>query len=552
MVTGEGIFISWFKCSAISKNYQQFTFKISSFHSNFVIRIRTLPHPNHAAIMKKTYSLFCILFTLIVMVCCNSNTEKQEGEMLVNYYCSSCHLPVMANALNKQSWLNFVLPNMGRRLGIKAYNQNQYVNDPHDSSRAITFENWTRIVNYYSKYAPDSLDLQANNREPFTKSWAIFKLKTPSFKDTVAAHTVMVTIDTASKKIYTADGFNNKLQQWNDSLILMNTAVLSSPAVHANFGYGGNGEKNVVLTTMGTMMVSDVNRGTVLEYKTGNPLWSPTDTIGKLLQRPVFTAPADFNKDGLTDWVVCCFGHNSGGLYWLQQLPGKGFAKKTIIEIPGATMATVGDYNNDGWPDIMVLFAHAQESIRLFLNDQHGAFTAKTLLQFLPVAGSSSFQLVDFNKDGLSDILYTSGDNSDFSTILKPYHGIYIYLNNGDFQYQKSWFYPVNGCTKAMAADFDLDGDMDIASIAFYADHVNNPAEKFIYFEQDAPLHFKPYSPPITSYGRWICMDVNDYDGDGDADIVLGNFANGFLNEKDFKPNWNLNVPMIVLENKTK
>ena len=227
------------------------------------------------------------------------------------------------------------------------------------------------------------------------------------------------------------------------------------------------------------------------------------------------------------------------------------FQKNTIVGIPGAVQVLTDDFNNDGWQDLMVLFAHDDESIRLFINNKKGSFTIKKLLSFPPVYGSTSFQLVDFNNDGLKDILYTSGDNADISKILKPYHGVYIYLDKGDFKFEPAFFYPVNGCSKAIAADFDADGDLDIVSIAFFADFKNNAAEKFLYFEQDKPLHFIPHSPPIENAGRWICMDVSDYDKDGDPDIILGNFAKYFINDKTYKPGWDMHTPMIVLENKS-
>ena len=81
---------------------------------------------------------------------------------------------------------------------------------------------------------------------------------------------------------------------------------------------------------------------------------------------------------------------------------------------------------------------------------------------------------------------------------------------------------------KAIAADFDGDGDLDIATIAFFADMKNKPAEEFIYFEQDKPLSFKPHAIPVSKYGRWMSMDVADINNDGKPDIVLGNYSMGF------------------------
>jgi hypothetical protein len=104
---------------------------------------------------------------------------------------------------------------------------------------------------------------------------------------------------------------------------------------------------------------------------------------------------------------------------------------------------------------------------RLFINNKKGGFTSKELLRFPPVYGSTSFQLTDIDHDGKPDLIYTCGYNFHDSSILKPYHGLYIYKNTGDFNFKQTWFYPINGCTKAIATDFDKDGDIDIATIAF-------------------------------------------------------------------------------------
>ena len=162
-------------------------------------------------------------------------------------------------------------------------------------------------------------------------------------------------------------------------------------------------------------------------------------------------------------------------------------------------------------PDIWALFAQGNEGIFLFTNKGGGAFDTKQVLSFPPYYGSSSFELDDFNGDGYKDIIYTCGDNADYSVILKPYHGVYIYLNDGKNNFKQRYFYPINGCYKAIAKDFDGDGDLDIATIAFFADYVHQPEEGFIYFKNvskqpigQTDLTFQPYSITAGKLGRWL------------------------------------------------
>lgn len=148
-------------------------------------------------------------------------------------------------------------------------------------------------------------------------------------------------------------------------------------------------------------------------------------------------------------------------------------------------MTVVKDFNEDGLPDVLALIIQGDERIALFTNRGKFKFSYQVLLRFPPVYGSSYFELADFNGDGNADILYTNGDNADYSTTLKPYHGVRIFLNDGENRFAESWFHPMHGASMARAVDFDEDGDPDIAAISFFPDFKNDPQRGFMYFEND-------------------------------------------------------------------
>jgi len=151
------------------------------------------------------------------------------------------------------------------------------------------------------------------------------------------------------------------------------------------------------------------------------------------------------------------------------------------------------------------------------------------------------------NKDGFEDILYTCGDNGDYSPVLKPYHGVYVFLNDGHNHFKQNFFFHINGCYKAIANDFDGDGDMDIATISFFADYANRPEEGFVYLEnKDGSFH--PHSISATQRGRWLTMEAGDFDGDGKVDLVLGNFTMGPVITKP-AADWRLSPPILYLHN---
>ncbi|QJD78955.1 FG-GAP repeat domain-containing protein [Spirosoma rhododendri] len=497
-----------------------------------------------------------ILYTLAILgllTGCQSSSETTnatvgdpvatEGEALAKQYCGSCHLPVSPAMLDKTTWKNQVLPAMAPKLGLEVWQKTHYF---RPASASISQTDWDKLRTYYETLAPDSLH-PASDQTKSADDWAGFSLLKPGESTGNTATTTMVAFDPAQQQVYSSNETDAGLYRWGRNLKPERLRTLPSPAVQARFINDNSKPERIALTCIGTMLAVDQPAGQLIELAPDQAN-DPT-VLTQQLPRPIESTPGDFNHDGLTDWLVCGFGHNMGGLYLLRQRPDHQFDKQVIRNVAGATQVITGDFNRDGWLDCMALFAHADEGIWLFTNDQHGGFTERMVLRFPPVYGSTSFQLIDMNRDGRLDIIYTAGDNSDYSRILKPYHGIYIFLNDGHDQYKQQTFLPLNGCTKAVAADFDKDGDLDIAAIAFFADLGPASPQTFVYYEGQPAQTFRRHHLPISQYGRWICMDVNDWDHDGNLDIALGNFSRGFLNSPAYKPTYDSYLPLIVLQN---
>ncbi|HWZ04157.1 MAG TPA: VCBS repeat-containing protein [Mucilaginibacter sp.] len=472
-----------------------------------------------------------------------------DGANLVQLNCTKCHALVPVNALNKNVWKHHALPSMAHYLGLTAY-LGGYFKDEKDTT-GLSVNEWQVIVSYYQKLAPDSL---APAVEPVAllNDWAGFTLKTPP-TGKYTSFTTMAAINPNNHKIYASDEETNKLTEWDNNLNKHEIATLPSTAVNAVFKKGDAGVNQALFSCVGRFELVDFPNGKVLQFNldSKNNNNNPTLTADDLA-RPVQTIEGDFNKDGLTDLIILGQGHLKGGVYLFKQNKDHSYSQATITEQPGAVQAVVGDFNNDGWPDLMVLYGSADEGLWMYLNDHKGGFTSKNLLRFPPVYGSTSFQLADIDHDGKPDLIYTCGYNYHDTRILKPYHGLYIFQNTGNWNFKQRWFYPINGCTKAIAADFKGNGQLDIATSAFFADLKNNPAEGFIYFEQVSPFNFKAHAIPISKYGRWMSMDVADFNNDGKPDIVLGNYASGFLFQPGLTPFWNKNLPFVVLENNFK
>jgi len=505
--------------------------------------------------MKRTFATTIIcnclyIINLYTLPGCTGPVQTRavsDGGTLVKKYCSNCHLAPSPSLLDKKTWTEGILPGMAPYLGIEVLQGNVYL---HSRQSAISHQDWTKIIAYYQTLAPDSLSAGGSD-SIIKKESRIFDIKHPAADSSTISATILTVINPAKQHFYTSSLNNSGLEEWDKKFNRIRFTALKSAAVDVAFTNGSD-----IITSMGGMRALDNTIGEVVVSKRQGSKVT-TRQLPQRYIRPVQSKPADLNHDGLTDLIISSFGHNQGGLYWQKQLEDHTYQKIAIREVAGATQSETGDFNGDGWLDIIALFAHGDEGIWIFLNDKKGGFVTKNIIRFPPVYGSSSFQLVDMNKDGRNDIIYTAGDNSDYSRILKPYHGLYVFLNTGNFRFRQAQFYPSNGCTKAMAADFDLDGDMDVATISFFADPGQKQDKKFLIFENvyniSQKRHFlEPTYIPVGRKGRWISMDVNDSDGDGDQDIILGNFSKGFMNQPDVKPDWDVHIPFVLLENNSK
>ena len=487
---------------------------------------------------------------------------SESGQQLAAHYCQGCHVLPTPDLLNRATWDEWILPRMARRLGLHGIGDpthlevveggvgGQRIRAAHvfPDSALITRAEWDRLAAYYLREAPAVLPAPAT--PPVTAALPEFRVRVPDFHITSPMIT-LVHVDAPSRRIFVGDATPGR------SLL----AVLDGrgheivshqlPSPVSNLHLSGD---TLGLVFMGKLNPSDVPRGALALISSWRPGTAPTiswevDT----LQRPVFASYADLNGDGVEDAIVSEFGNMTGRLAWYERLPGGGSRRHLLTTQPGAMNTVVRDVDGDGRPDIVALTAQADEGISVFHNHGRGEFTRERLLRFPPSYGSSSMQIVDIDGDGFPDIVYTNGDNGDYPSPPKPYHGIHIFLNDGHGHYAEKYFFPMPGAYKAIARDFDGDGKIDIAAIAFYPDYAAPAPLPFVYLQGLGGLHFKPRTFPDANRGRWLTMDVGDVNGDGADDIVLGSFAamNGQGDTRGISARWRRpDAPtVLILEN---
>ena len=475
--------------------------------------------------------LFLVFLTIVLLTLrCTSNApQPQTGEELAKKNCSACHVFPQPQLLDKSTWLHHVLPVMAKNLGINYFNGEPIVTLSHQpgadtASAGVSLADWNKILQYYQSAAPDSMPpISRPAVQQFTTMFTI----TAATVDKGFPSATYVKIDPGNKWIYAANATDSSIYIYDKNLQKLSEKNIHGVIVDMNFNGSLTqpGQRYGSYANIGYINPNDAKTGNAFTYTiTGQGDFLRQTKIADSMPRPVQVTACDLNKDGKTDYLVCGFGNKTGEFYWLKNNGSNNFEKKMLWAIPGAIKAYIDDFNNDGLPDIMVLFAQAEEGIYLFTNKGGGNFDKKELLRFPPVYGSCYFELADINNDGFKDIIYACGDNADYSANeLKNYHGLYIFTNDGHYHFKQTFFFPMYGCYKAMARDFDKDGNIDIAVISFFPDKKNRPQESFLYLSNQGNLHFIPYAIPAFNKGNWLTMDAGDVDGDGYDDIVVGN-----------------------------
>jgi hypothetical protein len=456
------------------------------------------------------------IFTLILS--CDGN--RKDPQSLAEKHCSACHSYPDPSLLNKNSWKDGVFPEMAFRMGIDfsklhTIDENEFneILRSLPDAPMVTKEEWKTIEEYYIKNAPDSLV-----NPPAKGISKLHQFTATSITLPISSNNLLTIlkydVETTDVFIGTRQG---KLFTVKASMALKDSLDIGSPPSAILTQADG-----LMISAMGIMDPNDQAAGKIIHIEDGNP-----HTIIDSLKRPVYFEEADLNNDGVSDLLVSAFGNFTGALLAFEKIKD-GYREHVIHNFPGTRKTIVRDFNEDGLPDILALITQGDEHIALFTNRGKFRFSYQVLLRFPPVYGSSFFELCDFNADGHPDILYTNGDNADYSAILKPYHGVRIFLNDGRNKFRESWFYPMHGASMARAADFDQDGDIDIAAISFFPDFRKTPDHSFLYLENNGES-FTPHKTTLAASARWISMEVADIDSDRDLDIILAalNFSPG-------------------------
>jgi surface-anchored protein len=223
----------------------------------------------------------------------------------------------------------------------------------------------------------------------------------------------------------------------------------------------------------------------------------------------------DLNGDGRPDIVY--FKNNTTLGYQRGNASG-GLDPESVVSssFSSATSLALADVNADGRLDIIAADATANR-IRVFNQNSSGLFDLSS--EVVVASGVDLKQVVDLNGDGRLDLLTTDTDSASLNKA-----GYYAQLPSGLFGPRVNLPIYGQGVNSLRAADFNLDGVIDIAFGNLFFDEV-----AFSFFNFDVGWLLGQgagaYGPSIflKTYGsRTGDLITPDLDGDLDPDIVIG------------------------------
>lgn len=259
---------------------------------------------------------------------------------------------------------------------------------------------------------------------------------------------------------------------------------------YENDGAGNFSAEQIISNAVpgaGSIVAGDIdNNGTidlaVVAYTSGETFWFSNDGdgnfgAGQLVASVAASGPgsldiADFDNDGDLDIVIANSDAGNVEVYYNDLVPGGvvAFIKDVNSVSTGATYlfnVSFGDVNTDGNLDIVVVDLYGGVSgIKWYNKDVSGTYIQTSLTS--TIANPSTAMVADMDDDGINDLVLSSGTTGAAADIVW-FQGDGV----GGLGAATIIDATQNQAYAFTLEDFDNDGDIDIACVAYGNDDLN-------------------------------------------------------------------------------
>ena len=308
-------------------------------------------------------------------------------------------------------------------------------------------------------------------------------------------------------------------------------ASVPNPAHVALADLDGDGRRDLLVSDLGQFFPGDHERGAVAWARGLAGGFAPAVRWDGF-PRVADAEAGDFDGDGRPDVAVAAFGWRLKGnvtvmMNRTSDWSRPAFERVVVDPRPGAVAVSVLDLDGDKRLDVVAYVSQEHEQVVAYLGDGKGAFRTQVLYKAPhPNWGSTGLTAVDLDRDGDTDLLATNGDMFD-DDLLKPWHGIVWLENKGKLRFEARTLTHLAGVHKAVAADLDGDGDLDVAACALTGAVKRDVAAKLpslVWLEQVKSGRFEKRTIEVGNPVH-ATLAAGDVDGDGDIDLVTGTLA---------------------------